>query len=237
MDKILYQANSRGFANHGWLKSAHSFSFADYYNPERMGFGLLRVLNDDFVAPGMGFDTHPHKDMEIISIPLKGSLHHKDSQGHEQIIKHGEVQLMSAGTGVLHSEYNASTTEEVNFLQIWIIPEKKGTPPRYDQQKFHKIERSGKFQTIVSPLSSNEEGIKINQQTYFSLIDLKECEKVTYEKKKINNGIYLFLIEGQVEIDSTLLDQRDALGLMNTDILNIESKSDSNLLMIEVPLK
>lgn len=237
MHQVIHRANSRGTADHDWLKSAHSFSFASYYNPDRMGFGLLRVLNDDLLAPGKGFDTHPHHDMEIVSIPLQGSLLHKDSEGHEQTVKQGEVQLMSAGTGVFHSEYNASQTEEVNFLQIWVIPKTKATAPRYDQKHFNLKEREGKFQTIVSPIGSNEAGVKINQQAYFSLIDLLPGHQVKYQKKESQNGIYLFVVEGNIIAHSIELMKRDGLGIAHDNGIGVESIGSSQLLIMEVPLQ
>lgn len=236
MKQLLHKASSRGAANYGWLKSAHSFSFAHYYNPERMGFGLLRVLNDDFVSPGRGFDTHPHRDMEIVSIPLAGSLHHKDSEGNEQMIKHGEVQLMSAGTGVLHSEYNGSDSEDVNFLQIWVMPEKRGIKPRYDQQFFPKEERQNKFQTVVSPIGSNESGVKINQQAYFSLLDLGNDKSVNYKSKLAGNGLYVFVLEGQVKVSDYELSKRDALAISDNNEIKLEASSDAQILLIDVPL-
>ena len=235
MKKFLQKASSRGKANYGWLKSAHSFSFAHYYNPEQMGFGLLRVLNDDFVAPGHGFDTHPHRDMEIVSIPLAGSLHHQDSEGHEQVIKHGEVQLMSAGTGVFHSEYNASDKEAVNFLQIWVMPDKLGIVPRYDQKKFSKLGRHNKLQTIVSPLDTDDEGVKINQNAYFSLLDLDVSKSLTYQKKVARHGVYIFLINGQLDVSGSLLNTRDAIGLLDMDQIELKAVDDAQVLIIEIP--
>lgn len=236
MKKTLHRANTRGHADHGWLKSQHTFSFASYYNPERMGFGLLRVLNDDQVLPNKGFDTHPHRDMEIISVPLSGALRHKDSEGNETVIRHGEVQLMSAGTGVFHSEHNNSGHEAVNLLQIWVTPEKRGIAPRYDQRKFELDKRKNRFQTVVSPLDKNGEGIKINQQAYFSLIDLDSNKNANYEVNEPGHGTYIFVLGGEVEIGAETLLSRDAIGIEGTDSIPIVAKKDSQLLLIEVPM-
>lgn len=236
MKVTLHRAQSRGVANHGWLKSNHSFSFASYYNPERMGFGLLRVLNDDQVAPSEGFGTHPHQNMEIVSIPLTGSLQHKDSEGNQTVIQHGEVQLMSAGTGVLHSEYNHSNQEEVNFLQIWVIPEKLGIKPRYDQKKFSKEGRKNTFQRIVSPIGSNEGGVKINQQAYFSLIDLDIGNSAAYKLHDQSNGVYLFVLNGELSIEGEMLQGRDALGIEGVEKITIQALADAQALLIEVPM-
>lgn len=236
MQTVHHKANTRGAADHGWLKSQHSFSFASYYNPERMGFGQLRVINDDSVAPSQGFGTHPHQDMEIISIPLSGSLKHKDSEGNEAVIQSGEVQLMSAGSGVYHSEYNASSTEDVNFLQIWVMPEKLGIKPRYDQKAFDPAGRKDQWQTVVSPMDKEGEGVKINQQAYFSLIDLSQDKETTYQTKKANHGVYFFNLEGNLIIAGEKLAKRDALGVVDSATIELKANSDSKLLAIEVPL-
>ncbi len=199
MKKTVHKADTRGVAEHGWLSSRHTFSFAGYHNSERMGFGLLRVINDDVVQAGMGFGTHSHEDMEIISIPLAGELHHKDSMGNVEGITKGEVQVMSAGTGITHSEFNGSESEVVNFLQIWVIPENRGIEPRYDQRLFSTDERQGRFQNIVSP-DRNDDGIWINQQAWFWLGDYKACQSDTYTIKKSGNGAYFFVLEGTVAV-------------------------------------
>ena len=201
-----------------------------------MGFGFLRVLNDDFVAPGRGFDTHPHGEMEIVSIPLSGSLRHKDSEGNETVIHQGEIQIMSAGSGVSHSEYNNSSEEEVNFLQVWVLPEKRGIPPRYDQASFDPEGRRNCFQTIVSPLDKNSEGIKINQQSYFSLIDLEEEKNATYQAFQQGHGAYVFIIDGKVDVCGEVLSHRDAIGVEEFDSIPMVAKTDSRLLVIEVPM-
>lgn len=236
MNTVIHKANTRGVADHGWLKSSHSFSFASYYNQERMGFGLLRVLNDDFVEPTYGFETHPHKNMEIVSVPLAGSLRHKDSEGNKTVIKKGEVQLMSAGTGVQHSEFNNSDKDLVNFLQIWIMPEKLDIAPRYDQQLFPEEDRKNKFQLVVSPMDKEGEGIKINQQSYFSLADLERESQLTYRPHDPKHGIYLFVIEGEISVGGENLEKRDAIGINEIDAVEISAKQDTQLLVIEVPM-
>lgn len=236
MKSVLHKANTRGSADHGWLKSQHSFSFASYHNPERMGFGLLRVINDDQVAPSQGFGTHPHQDMEIISIPLSGSLKHKDSEGNEAVISQGEVQLMSAGTGVYHSEYNASPKDNVNFLQIWVMPEKQNISPRYDQKSFNKSERVNQWQTVVSPLDGQDPGVKINQQAWFNLVDLDQGKTIDYKLHRPNHGVYFFVLEGEVQIADEKLDTRDALGVVDQASTTLKANKSTQLLAIEVPL-
>lgn len=231
----IHPSESRGKADHGWLKSQHSFSFANYYNPERMGFGALRVINDDIMAPTMGFGTHPHRDMEIISIPLSGSLRHKDTMGNDFVIRKGEVQAMSAGTGIAHSEFNDSDAEETNFLQIWVIPERMGTQPRYSQKKFDPKNRNGEFQLVVSPDGRND-SVEIGQQAFFSMIDLKRNDSVTYNKYKEENGVYVFVIEGIVEIEDYQLTRRDGLELTGESKFQLKASEDSELLLMEVPL-
>ncbi|MEM7647393.1 MAG: pirin family protein [Pseudomonadota bacterium] len=236
MKKTIHKANTRGVANHGWLHSNHSFSFASYYNPDRMGFGLLRVLNDDQVEPSAGFGTHPHSDMEIISIPLSGALRHKDSEGNKTVIKSGEVQIMSAGTGVYHSEYNNSHDDFVNFLQIWVMPEKKGIDPRYDQQKFDPEGRDNQFQTVVSPIGSEEGGVKINQQAYFSLLDLDGTKEVSYQVRKPGHGAYVFVLEGEVGVADETLAEKDGMGIEDSQRFVVNAKDYSRVLVIEVPM-
>jgi redox-sensitive bicupin YhaK (pirin superfamily) len=236
MKTIIHRADTRGVADHGWLKSKHSFSFASYHNPERMGFGRLRVINDDQIEPSTGFGTHPHRDMEIISIPLSGSLKHKDSEGNEAIIKNGEVQIMSAGTGVFHSEYNASDKENTNFLQIWVMPEKLSITPRYDQKAFELSERKNKWQTVVSPLDKDGDGVKINQQAWFSLIDLDKGNEINYEVNSPKNGVYFFVLEGDLGIANETLSTRDAIGVVDASSLKLNAESNSKILAIEVPM-
>jgi redox-sensitive bicupin YhaK (pirin superfamily) len=235
MKNQLHIADSRGLADHGWLFSHHTFSFADYYAPQRMNFGLLRVLNDDIVKPSMGFPTHPHENMEIVSIPLSGSLRHQDSMGNKHVITSGEVQVMSAGTGLTHSEYNNSDKDDVHFLQIWVYPKEKNIAPRYGQKLFNAADRLNRFQTLVSPEKSSE-SIWINQDAYFSMAEVAAETTISYHKHRAENGIYFFIIEGQVEIDSQTLNKRDGLGLAQEGTIQVTAISNVQLLCIEVPL-
>ena len=233
---MLHRANTRGSTNLGWLQSKHSFSFGSYHDSERMGFGMLRVINDDQVAPAQGFPTHHHQEMEIISIPLQGSLKHKDSVGNETVISQDEIQLMSAGTGVYHSEFNASDKEDVRFLQIWVLPDKIGIKPRYDQMNFNPMERQNNWQTVVSPLDHSCPGVKINQQAWFSLIECKSELQFLYNHKKIGHGIYFFVIEGEVIIENHDLSHRDGLGVISTSSVSLKSHKKSTILAMEVPI-
>lgn len=237
MKTILHNANSRGYANHGWLKSYHSFSFANYYNPERMGFGMLRVLNDDVVQPKMGFGTHPHQNMEIISIPLKGALSHKDSMGNKRAIEVNEVQVMSAGTGLTHSEFNDSKTEETNFLQLWIIPEEMNVKPNYEQRKFNVEDRKNKLQTLIAPYNNLEaKALPIHQQAYIYRTDLEESKSVTLKPKSNKNGFYIFNIEGIINVENNTLNQLDALGIYEAEEVTITANKNASVLIIEVPM-
>ena len=234
MEKVIHKAASRGHANHGWLKSYHTFSFAGYHNLERMNFGMLRVLNDDVVQPKMGFGTHPHKNMEIISIPISGALSHKDNMDNKRSIEVGEVQVMSAGTGLTHSEFNDSKTEEVNFLQIWIIPEKENVTPYYNQKQFDAIDRKNKFQTLVSPRDKQVAGsLPVYQQAYIAMIDLDAGFETEYT---LNNGAYFFLIAGSVSVANTNLEERDAMGISDVEKVTVKATQDSKLLIIDVPI-
>ena len=235
MKSVLHKASSRGHANHGWLNSYHSFSFANYYNPERMHFGVLRVLNDDTVAPGRGFGTHPHDNMEIISIPLSGDLEHKDSMGNAAVIKEGDIQVMSAGTGVFHSEYNKNSDKTVKFLQIWMFPNKKNVTPRYDQITLDPTDRKNNFQQILSP-NKNDDGVWVHQNAWFHLGKLDAGKKVNYDLKDSNNGVYAFVIKGDVEISGQALETRDGFGVWNVDQLEISAGSDAEVLLMEVPM-
>jgi redox-sensitive bicupin YhaK (pirin superfamily) len=232
---ILHTANSRGEANHGWLHSKHSFSFANYYNAERMHFGVLRVLNDDTVAAGMGFGTHSHDNMEIISIPLEGDLEHKDSMGNTTVIKNGDIQVMSAGTGIQHSEYNKSKTEQVKFLQIWIIPNQKNVIPRYDQLSLKLEDRHNKLQQILSP-NKEDEGVWIHQNAWFYLGKFDKDMSTEYILKQKGNGIYVFNLNGTIEVNNQLLQTRDGFGIWDTEKLNLKSHTDSEFLIMEVPM-
>lgn len=234
MKTIVHKAASRGNANFGWLDSKHTFSFGQYYNPERIHFGMLRVLNDDIVIGGAGFPTHPHENMEIVSIPLKGALAHKDSTGTEEVIHTGEVQIMSAGTGLTHSEYNASSTDEVNFLQIWVFPKQQNIPPRYAQKPFDSADRRNQVQTVVAP--DREGALWINQDAWFSLLDLEAGKQLSYDIRGANNGVYIFVKEGSVEIDGKKLERRDAIGAYDTRSVDIKATADSELLFIDVPM-
>lgn len=235
MKKTIHKANTRGLANHGWLKSYHTFSFARYQNPERNNFGMLRVLNDDLVQPNMGFGTHPHRNMEIISIPITGALSHKDSMGNKRAIEVGEVQVMSAGTGVTHSEFNDSKTKETNFLQLWILPEEDEVTPYYNQKMFDALGRKNKFQTVVSPSDKLVAGsLPIHQQGYLTFIDLDTDFTIDYHLK---NGAYFFLIDGKVSVADELLENRDAVGIENTEKVTLKAQQNSKLLIIDVPMQ
>ncbi len=236
MQTILHRAATRGAADHGWLQSNHSFSFANYYNPERMGFGVLRVLNDDHVAPGRGFDTHQHRDMEIISIPLQGDLEHKDSMGNTTVIRQGDIQVMSAGTGVAHSEYNKNKDEAVKFLQIWVHPRAKGLEPRYDQIALDEAAMDGKFAQVLSP-HPEQEGVWINQDAYFSIGRFTAGQTADYRVKKAGNGLYVFVLEGRATVAGQELDTRDAVGITGTDAISLTSTSSARILLMEVPME
>lgn len=232
---ILHKSETRGDANHGWLHSKHTFSFANYYNPERMHFGVLRVLNDDTVAEGMGFGTHPHDNMEIISIPLEGDLEHKDSMGNITVIKNGDIQVMSAGTGVQHSEYNKSKDKQVKFLQIWVFPNKKNVTPRYDQITLKEEDRHNKLQQILSP-NADDDGVWIHQNAWFHLGKFDKGTATEYKIKSKGNGVYIFNLNGKLKVNEQLLDTRDGFGIWNTDSLKLEADTNSEFLLMEVPM-
>ena len=237
MKTIIHKSDSRGFANHGWLKSHHTFSFASYQNPERMSFGALRVLNDDILQPKMGFGTHPHQNMEIISIPLKGALSHKDSMGNKRAIEVGEVQVMSAGTGLTHSEFNDSKTDEVNFLQLWIMPQELGVKPNYEQRNFSSEGKQNQLQTLVAPLDKLEDNaLPINQQAYIYKSNLEAENTISLNVKSTSNGFYIFVVEGEIEVANTTLDKRDAIGVLETEALEIKANINSELIIVEVPM-
>ncbi len=235
MNTVLHKANTRGHANHGWLDTNHTFSFAHYYDPTRMHFGALRVLNDDFVEGGMGFGTHPHDNMEIISIPLLGDLEHKDSMGNTAVIRQNDVQIMSAGTGIYHSEYNKNKDKKVNFLQIWVFPKLRNITPRYDQITFKPEDRINKLQQVVSP-SKNDEGVWINQDAWFHLGNLKKGFTSDYSIKQKGNGVYAFVIDGEVTINEQQLSKRDGFGIWDTDKITIAANNDAELLLMDVPM-
>ena len=238
MKQVFHPASSRGSANFGWLKANYSFSFANYFNPNRLQFGALRVLNDDIIAGGMGFGTHQHQNMEIITIPLEGALQHKDSMGNEGIIHEGEVQVMSAGSGVQHSEFNGSKTEMANTLQIWVFTETENVEPRYDQKKYTPEDRHNKLLTVVSPKDDNDgNALWVHQQTYFNLGNIDAGKKVNYQVHRENHGMYIFLISGKVKIDDQTLEKRDALGIWEANGTEIEVLEDARILLIEVPME
>lgn len=236
MKTVYHKADTRGFADHGWLKSHHTFSFANYYNPERMNFGVLRVLNDDQVASGMGFGTHPHRDMEIISIPLEGDLEHKDSMGTTAVIRNGEIQVMSAGTGVMHSEYNKNKDEFVKFLQIWVIPNKMNVSPRYDQISIKENEKINDFQQILSP-NLDDEGVWIHQNAWFNLAKFEKGNAKEYKMHQPGNGVYVFVLKGSAKIGNQILGTRDGFGIWETDKFILEALEDSEILLMEVPME
>lgn len=232
---ILHKANTRGHANHGWLNSFHTFSFANYYNPERIHFGALRVLNDDTVEGGKGFDTHPHDNMEIISIPLEGDLEHRDSMGNVAVIRNGDVQVMSAGTGIQHSEYNKNLDRKVKFLQIWVFPNKKGVTPRYDQISLNPEDRHNKLQQILSP-NKDDEGVWIHQNAWFHLGNFDKGMSVDYQLKTKENGVYVFVLKGDITVDEQELNTRNGYGIWNTEKVSIKANSNAELLIMEVPM-
>jgi redox-sensitive bicupin YhaK (pirin superfamily) len=233
---ILHKAETRGDANHGWLHSRHTFSFADYYDPDRMHFGALRVLNDDRVEAGMGFGTHPHENMEIVSIPLEGDLEHKDSMGNVSVIKSGDVQVMSAGTGITHSEYNKNKDRLVKFLQIWVIPNKNNVKPRYDQITLINSDRHNTFQQILSP-NADDAGVWIYQDAWFHLGQFDKGVSTSYTIKKKGNGVYAFILKGDVNIEGNNLNERDGLGVWDTNNISIKANSqDAEVLLMEVPM-
>ncbi len=235
MQTILHPASARGQANFGWLDSHHSFSFGQWYDPTKVHFGALRVLNDDIVSGGGGFGTHPHDNMEIISIPLAGSLAHRDSMGTDGVINTGDVQIMSAGTGIAHSEFNLSKTEPTNFLQIWIIPKKKNITPRYDQKSFNSGERINRWQIVVSP-DPQDGGLWINQDARLARATLDAGASLTYTPKFKGNGVYFFVLDGEVRVDNQTLGKRDAMGLWQSDSFSLQAVKKSELLAIEVPM-
>ena len=234
--KIVYHsAETRGNANHGWLKANHSFSFAQYYDPERMNFGALRVLNDDTIAPGKGFGTHPHDNMEIITIPLKGDLEHKDSMGNVGAIKEGEIQVMSAGTGVYHSEYNKNKDKPINLLQLWVIPKTRNVKPRYDQKPLREYKKTNAFYQILSP-NQDDDGMWIHQDAWFHMGEFNQATETEYITKKQGNGVYVFVIEGAFMVGGQQLNERDALGVWEVKKISFVAEPNSKVLLVEVPM-
>jgi redox-sensitive bicupin YhaK (pirin superfamily) len=232
---VLHKANSRGHARHGWLETHHTFSFANYYDPRRMNFGVLRVMNDDIIAPSMGFGMHPHQNMEIITIPLEGQLEHKDSMGNQAVIHTGEIQVMSAGKGIYHSEYNHSRTHLVKLLQIWMFPNKQNVEPRYDELKLNPADRLNQFQQILSP-NPNDAGVWVHQNAWFHLGSFDKGIDNEYVMKDKNNGLYVFIIEGSVQIGEQLLERRDGFGIQNVEKIKIQMLEKAEILLMEVPM-
>ena len=233
---VLHKANERGHADHGWLNAYHSFSFANWYNPDKVQFGVLRVLNDDTVAPGMGFGMHPHDNMEIITIPLEGDLAHKDSMGNAETIKFGDVQVMSAGTGIRHSEFNPNADRRTKLLQIWLFPNKRNVTPRYQQITLDVSDRHNKLQQILSP-NAEDEGVWIHQDAWFSMGKLDQGFTTEYNVKRKENGVYAFVISGKVSINGYVLDTKDALGVWDTEKLDIQVDENAELLLMDIPME
>ena len=236
MKTVYHKASSRGHADHGWLKANHSFSFANYYDPEKVHFGVLRVLNDDQIAPGRGFGTHPHDNMEIISIPLAGALRHQDNMGNSEVVQSGDVQVMSAGTGITHSEINANRDQEMKLLQIWLFPNKKNVTPRYDQISIKDIEKENEFYQILSP-NPEDKGVWIHQEAWFHLGEFNQDISTTYQIKRNGNGVYAFIIEGNAEIAGHAMERRDGLGIWDTDQFEIKVEAGSRILLMDVPME
>lgn len=233
---ILHKAATRGFADHGWLKSYHSFSFASYYNPERIHFGALRVLNDDSVDGGRGFGEHPHDNMEIISIPLEGDLEHRDSMNNIAVIKNGDIQVMSAGTGIYHSEYNKDTNNQVKFLQIWVFPNKRNVEPRYDQLTLQAEDRHNKLQQVLSP-NADDAGVWVHQDAWFNLGQFDKGVSSNYKMHKAGQGVYVFVLKGDVKVNDQLLNTRDGYGIWDTNEFIITAETDAEFLLMEVPME
>ncbi|MBP3942230.1 pirin family protein [Sphingobacteriaceae bacterium WQ 2009] len=236
MQKIIQRAEERGIADFGWLKSAHSFSFGQYYNPQSMNFGALRVLNDDHVAAGRGFGEHPHDNMEIVSIPLSGSLQHSDSMGNAGVIQAGEVQIMSAGTGVAHAEMNASKTDAVDFLQIWVFPKERDITPSYAQKYYTDLDRTDKLACIVSPDKADEKAVFINQDAWFNIGNLSAGTALDYTLHGPGQGVYIFVLAGSVEVGDEILHKRDAIGISATEMVTLKALIPAEVLVIEVPM-
>ena len=236
MKKTFHPSAARGEANHGWLHAKHSFSFAQFFNPERIQFGALRVLNDDVIAPGMGFGTHPHNNMEIITIPLKGALEHKDSMDNIGVVAVDEIQVMSAGTGVSHSEYNKNKDQPLNLLQLWVLPNQQNVVPRYDQKNIKSLKKTNALYPVISP-NHDDAGMWIHQDAWFHLGDFNQKTTVPYSLHKQGNGVYAFMIEGRASIEGESLEKRDALGVWETEGFSITAEKNSRILLVEVPMK
>lgn len=236
MKKTFHTSGTRGEANHGWLDAKHSFSFAQFFNPERIQFGALRVLNDDVIAPGMGFGTHPHNNMEIITIPLKGALEHKDSMDNIGVVAVDEIQVMSAGTGVSHSEYNKNKDQPLNLLQLWVLPNQQNVAPRYDQKNIKSLKKTNALYPVITP-NHDDAGMWIHQDAWFHLGDFDQKTTVPYSLHKQGNGVYAFMIEGRASIEGESLEKRDALGVWETEGFSITAEENSRILLVEVPMK
>lgn len=235
MKSIFYKADTRGHANYGWLDTYYSFSFNRYYDPQRVNFGALRVLNDDTIAAGGGFGKHPHDNMEIVTIPFSGALEHQDSTGHSEVLRPDDVQIMSAGSGIIHSEFNHSKTDACSLFQVWIMPDKRDIKPRYDQKSFNSRNRQNRWQLLVGPDNENGE-LWINQQARFSRGDFDAATEVKFELKRSGSGLFLMVIEGSVETAGQLLERRDAIGISETSGIDIRIRENAQLLAIEVPM-
>ena len=236
MNKVFFSADTRGHADHGWLNANYSFSFGNYFNRDRMNFGALRVLNDDTISPGKGFGYHPHENMEIITIPLKGDLEHKDSMGNLGIINEGEIQVMSAGSGIFHSEFNKNSDKSINLLQLWVLPKRENVEPRYDQCSIQGLRKLNSFYMVLSP-HPEDNVMWIHQDAWFHLGDFDKDTSIDYELKKEGNGVYIFVIEGNFNVSNQKLNKRDALGVWNTDIISFKAQPNSRVLLVEVPMK
>lgn len=236
IQNVIHKADSRGSADHGWLKAKHTFSFAGYYEEDREQFGALRVLNDDIIDAGYGFGMHPHNNMEIITIPLEGALRHKDSMGHTSVIKAGDVQIMSAGKGLTHSEYNASETESLNLLQIWLFPKSRNIEPRYGETTFDVAKMNGAWLNVVAPLGEQTDALQINQDAWFSLGKFEKGTSISYLKKRAGNGLYIFVIEGRIELEGETLSRRDAMGIEGTDTIELTASDHAYVLVMDVPM-
>ena len=236
MNKVFFSADTRGHADHGWLNANYSFSFGNYFNRDRMNFGALRVLNDDTISPGKGFGYHPHENMEIITIPLKGDLEHKDSMGNLGIINEGEIQVMSAGSGIFHSEFNKNSDKSINLLQLWVLPKRENVEPRYDQCSIQGLRKLNSFYMVLSP-HPEDNVMWIHQDAWFHLGDFDKVTSIDYELKREGNGVYIFVIEGNFNVSNQKLNKRDALGVWNTDIIGFKAQPNSRVLLVEVPMK
>ena len=236
MKKVIHKSDTRGSADHGWLKTNHTFSFAGYYNPDRIHFGVLRVLNDDIIAGGTGFGTHPHDNMEIITIPISGALEHNDSMGNHGVINAGDVQVMSAGSGIEHSEYNANDEIDASILQIWLFTKTKDVEPRYQQISLDKTKMQNNLLQIVSP-NPDDEGTWIHQNAWFFMGQFEKEQELQYRLKKNGNGVYIFVVDGEIEIDNVKMSKRDGIGIWDTESLTLQIAENSKILLMDIPMQ